>query len=71
MKTLLSEITIKCSECGEETRADDVNADNVRYHTGNGSMIRLPSYGLDEDQVSKLKLMYLLCECCQEDYEDQ
>lgn len=70
MKTPLAEITVKCSECGEETRADDVNADNVRYHTGNGHMVRFPSIGLNPEYITKLNAMYLLCECCQEEAEE-
>ena len=70
MKTSLNEIKVKCSECGEESTALDVNNDNVRYHTTNGSAIRLPKDGLNSDQLKKLQSIVLLCECCQEDKED-
>lgn len=70
MKTPLEKIIVKCSECGEETRADDVNADNVRYHTDHGTIIRFPSIGLNPEDITELNAMYLLCECCQEEAEE-
>jgi hypothetical protein len=70
MKTPLNEIKVKCSECREESTALDVNNDNARYHTPNGSAIRLPKDGLNSDQLTKLQSIVLLCECCQEDKED-
>jgi len=66
MKIPLIEVTVKCSECGEDATGEDINSDKVRYHTANGS-IRLPKVGLDPEQVTKLSKMTIICECCNED----
>jgi hypothetical protein len=65
MKTPLNEILIKCSECGEESSA------STRHHTAMGAVIGLPKTGLEPEQITQLKTMILLCECCQEEKEDR
>ena len=67
MKIPLSEITVKCSECGEDATGEDMNSDKVRYHTKSGQIARLPKVGLDPEQVTKLSKMTLICECCNDD----
>ena len=76
-RTPLASVLVQCSECGEEATARDINEDRVRYHlegaegAEGGAMIRLPDAGLTEDEIAKLQKMFLRCELCQEDQEEQ
>ena len=70
-RTPLASVLVRCSECGEEATARDINADRTRYHLEDGAMIRLPGVGLTEDEIAKLQKMFLRCELCQEDHEEQ
>jgi len=70
MNLSLNKIEITCSICQEAATADDINQDIVRYHTANGNAIRFPSKGIHPEQYEKLKEMTLLCECCQEEKEE-
>ena len=66
----LSLITIKCSVCGTDATALEVNRDKARFHLEGGAMIRLPSRGLTEAEIAELKATFLRCECCQEEHEE-
>jgi hypothetical protein len=70
MKIPLSQITVRCQECGETASGDDLNQDVVRYHKPSGSSIRLPADGLEPGEVQLLGGIPLLCELCQEDKEE-
>ena len=67
----LDSIIVRCSVCGCKAAAREVNDDRMRYHLEDGEMIRLPRAGLTESQIAKLRRMFLRCECCQEDHEEE
>lgn len=71
MKTPLEEVTIKCSECGDDATAAEINADIVRYHQVSGKVVGFPSIGLTFEDVEKIGKMSFCCECCQEDHDDR
>jgi hypothetical protein len=64
-------VAVRCSVCGCEATARAVGDDRVRYHLESGAMIRLPGAGMTEELVEKLHRMFLRCECCQEDHEEE
>ena len=64
-------IEVRCSVCGEEVKAIEVNRDKARFHLGSGAMIRFPRGGLTEAEIAELKAMSLRCECCQEGHEER
>ena len=70
-RTPLAEVMVRCSICEEQASAADINADRTRFHLEDGSMIRLPEAGLTENEIAELKTMFLRCELCQEDHEEQ
>jgi hypothetical protein len=71
MKIPIDQIKVTCAECGQVAIGDDINQDIVRYHKPSGSIIRLPSSGITAEQYQELKGMTLLCECCQEEKEEE
>jgi hypothetical protein len=70
-RTPLDSVAVRCSVCGCEATARAVGDDRLRYHLESGAMIRLPGAGMTEEQVEKLHRMFLRCECCQEDHEEE
>ena len=70
MKILLSDITVKCSNCGEDATGWDINQDHTRFHDTDGMAISLPSDGLTLDQAHNLGSTRLICELCQEDQDE-
>ena len=67
----LASVTVSCSVCGGNATAREINDDRMRYHLQNGAMIRLPEHGLTEDERAELNTMFLRCELCQEDCEEE
>ena len=67
MKIPLKDIQVKCSECGSEATAQEINDDIYRYHDNTGALVRFPQEGLTLEQVHKIPDMGLVCELCLED----
>ena len=70
-RTPLDSVAVRCSVCGCEATAREIADDRIRYHLENGAMIRLPGAGMTERQIAELHRMFLRCECCQEDHEEE
>ena len=67
MKTPLTEVPVTCSRCGDETTAQDINDDIVRFHKPDGSAVRFPAIGLTPEDITSIPGLRLICECCHED----
>lgn len=67
MKTPLTEIRVKCSQCQATATAQQINDDATRFHDTNGSIVRFPAEGITAQQQQKLATMALVCELCHDD----
>lgn len=69
MNIPLEDITVKCTNCGAEATAKEINDDIYRYHSSAGDVVKFPANGLSLEQIHKIPSMKLTCEVCYEDLE--